>query len=398
MDLTSQTDSGQAEKPDNAGAALPSIDDAINSAMGGESTKPEPEAKASEPSTSARPERDAKDDADVAGDKSDREDANAPETPTDAKEPAKADAPQASKPLDAPQHWPADRKQAFQGLTDEGKRAMLALARDLEGGFTRKSQELGDKARFADSVQQLFSPELRQQLAQQGANEVGFIQYLTRLQAFSAHDPVSYVRYAMQNLGVRPEQLFPQAQPQQPVQPQSDIDDLLADPAVKDLKAQLSEIQKWKSEREKSEAEWVQRQAEARRKQEHENRQVVVRTIGDFRSAIDDHGQLKYPHFDRVSKQMGALMDTDPEISVMPDGPEKLAAAYDRAVWAVPALRDASLEAAKAAAVADAQKRADAARAKAVTAVKPSSGVPALRARTSSLDDAITDAFGRAGL
>lgn len=86
---------------------------------------------------------------------------------------------------------------------------MLAMARDLEGGFTRKSQELGDKAKFADAVQSLFPAEMRQQLAQAGTNEVGFIQYLTKLQRFSSEDPVNYIRYAMQNLKVRPEQLFP---------------------------------------------------------------------------------------------------------------------------------------------------------------------------------------------
>lgn len=91
-------------------------------------------------------------------------------------------------------------------------------------------------------------------------------------------------------------------------------------------------------------------------------------------------------------------MDTDPDISAMPDGPAKLEAAYDRAVWAILSLRDAKIEAVKATAAAEAQKRAEAARAKAVTAVKPSSGVPAQRARISSLDDAINAAFSQSGL
>lgn len=403
MDLTTQTASGQDDKPDNAGPALPSLDDAITAALGGEAEKP-----AAEPQTAAEPkspdQAKAKPDTST-GDTHGQEDAKPQPRPADDKDQTKADAPEASKPLDAPQHWPAERKQAFQGLPDDAKRAMLAMARDLEGGFTRKSQEVGDKVKYADAVRGLFSPEMRQQLAHVGTDEVGFIQYLTRLQQMSARDPVGYIRYAMDSLRVSPEHLFPQSpKTQQPATQQAksadeaELDDLLKDPAVKAMEAKLAHLEGWKNEQESREADAARRRDEAARNQYAQHVQSIQNAVSQFRQSLDDNGQLKFPHFDVVSRQMGALMDTDPEIAAMPDGPAKLEAAYDRAVWAIPSLRAQRLDAERATAAADAQKRADAARAKAVTAVKPSSGVPATRSRVSTLDDAITQAFSQAGL
>lgn len=80
---------------------------------------------------------------------------------------------------------------------------------------------------------------------------------------------------------------------------------MLADPAVKDLKAQLAEIQAWKRQKEESEVEYQQRQAAAARQQQVQHVQEISRTVSEFRAAIDDHGQLKFPHFDVVQRQMG---------------------------------------------------------------------------------------------
>lgn len=401
MVLNPQSDSGPEK--DNAGPALPSIDDAIAAAMGGEEVKAgsdikEPEVK--EPAKAETPKPDK-----IAGDKAADEDATPPAKDAKAEEPKAADdKPEgdASKPLEAPKHWPAERTKAFNGLPDDAKRHMLALAKDLEGGFTRKSQELGDKAKFADAVKGLFDDRTRQALAQKGSDEVGFIQYLTNLQRFSADRPADYIVYAMKQLGVRPEHLgLSPPQQQQPAQQQptpEEEEELYVDPAVKALRAELADLKKWKGEREAHEANQVRQRDEADRTQRTQQVQSLQRTVGEFRAALDDHGQLKFPHFDAVQRQMGALMDTDPEIAALADGPAKLEAAYDRAVWARPDLRASLLDQEKAKAAADAERRANATKARTAVAVRPSSGVPAERIRATSLDDAITGAMSRAGL
>jgi hypothetical protein len=95
---------------------------------------------------------------------------------------------------------------------------------------------------------------------------------------------------------------------------------------------------------------------------------------------------------------MGALMDADPELSKMPDGPDKLKAAYDMAVYARKDLRQSFIEAEAQKKIQEAQKKRDAERAKKVTSVKPAAGVVSTKPKTNSLDDALSQAMSKAGL
>lgn len=297
--------------------------------------------------------------------------------------------------LSAPKHWPEADKQAFARLPKEGQEIALKLAKNLEGGFTRKSQELSDKGRFADSIRGLFDDTTRQQIQAAGTDEFGYIRYLHSLQQTASRDPVGYLKWAMQRLGVTPEKLFgPQVQ-QQTGQPQGQqpdpLADLLVDPKVSQLEAKLAALQNVI-------------ETEQRQKAEAERARVVNITnslntqIRSFREALDDHGQLMYPHFDAVQKHMGALMDTDPDLAQMQDGPEKLQKAYEMAVWARPDLRQSFIEAEAQKKVQEAQKKREAERAKKATSVKPAAGVVATRPKAKSLDDAINEAVGKHGL
>lgn len=371
----------------DAGGSSNSLDAAIgaalSAAMGDEpepSSDGEPDASAKE---TAGNERDGEDAA--AAPKADARPNGKPPVPPNGKD-NKADA-----KFEAPKHWPEADRKAFAGMPQEAQQIIRRLARDLEGGFTRRSQELSDKAKYSDAVRSLFDDQTRNFIAQSGANELQYIAYLRNLDNYSRRDPAGYVKWAMNALGVRPEHLGIPAQPQPGQQPaQPDLDALLADPKVKQLEEQLAALKGEWSQRQNQERSWYQNQIV-------QHRQGLQNMAASFRNALDESGQLAYPHFDTVHRHMGALMETDPQLAAMPDSPEKMKAAYDMATWARPDLRQSLVEQEAAKRVQAAEKARDVQRARSVTAVKPSAGVSVSNMKPKSLDDLIRDAMGKHG-
>ena len=382
MDLRDQAESG----PDtgNAGTADDrnefSLDDAISKAIGGESDASQSPAPAKAQETTGKNDQLTE----YAGAK----DAPAAEAKPEAAQEGNADR------EEAPQHWPAERRRAFAELPRGAQEIVKGFVKDLNAGFTRKSQELSDKARFADGVRSLFSDVDRAEMQRYGADELQSFAVLVRLNQFAQQNPVEYVKWAMHHFKVTPDQLFPQQQgnPQQDAKPAQEpgLDDLFQDPRVNALQSELASI------KQQIEAEQA-RQRDAVQQQQVGHVNTLKSAIGTFRSAIDDSGQLRYPHFDQVSRAMGALMETHPRLSGMPDSFEKLDFAYRMAVMADPELSSPIIESQVAARLAEEQRRQEAERAKRVGGVRAPLGAPTTRPKTASLDDAIGAAITQAG-
>jgi hypothetical protein len=383
-----EADGASGPTEGNAATAGKSLDDAISAAIGAsdEGSSASVQSKPNDGSNEV-------DTTEVAGDKPGGEKAPKPKEANKLESGKDTGAHEAPKVFEAPKHWSEADRSAFAGLPDDAKGIVTKLAKNLEAGFTRKSQELSDKARYADSVRGLFNDADRQQMAQAGTDEVGVMHYLLGLQRFATQKPVEYLKWAMQNLRVTPDMLgLPQTNQPGPEKPDEDIEALLRDPKVSALEAELAELKKWRDEELSSRKQNEQRTFATQV-------QSIQSAISEFRSAIDDDtGQLKYPHFDTVQRHMGALMDTDPDLVKMPDGPEKLQKAYDMAVWARPDLRQSFIEQEAQKRVMDEQKRANAERAKRATAVKPAVNVASSKPRATSLDDAIETAMSNHGL
>ena len=312
------------------------------------------------------------------------------EAPKEGTEPEKAKAPET---FDPPQHWPEADRKAFAGLAPEAQAIIRRLSRDLEAGHTRKSMELTDKARYAEAISGIIDDATRMQIRGSGMNEAQYFAYLNDRQQHAARDPVGYVKWAMQNLGVTPAHLDLPTSPAPAQQPAAnhELEALLADPKVKQLESELAQVKGYLTE---------QQQAQLRAQQYHrmQAEQQLHGIANQFRTALNDAGQPLYPHYDQVSQMMGALMETHQELARMPDSPEKMAKAYDMAMWARPDLRASLQEQEVSKRVAAAEKAREAARAKAITAVKPSPGVVAQSAKPKSLDDLIRDQMSQRGL
>lgn len=375
----------------NAGKASSGLDEAITAAFAASESPSETEVRPDRSAESSKVEETAPE-TESAGDDAKGEKAPQPKTANKLESTKDTGAQEAPKVFEAPKHWSEADRSAFAGLPDDAKGIVSKLAKNLEGGFTRKSQELSDKAKFADGVRGLFNETDRNQLVQAGTDEVGVMRYLLDRQRHATTDPVGYVKWAMQALGVPPDKLgFSQASKPDEQKAPDDIEALLRDPKVTDLEAKLAKLEQWKTERETYE-----------QRQQREAYQLaqdgINRAFADFRSEQDDAGQLKYPHFDTVMPQMGALMQTDPDLLGMPDTPDKLEKAYDRAVWARPDLRQSFLEQEAQKRTQETEKRQAAERAKRVTAVKPAVNAGTSKSRHGSLDDALSAAFSKHGL
>mgnify|MGYP003654237812 FL=1 len=381
MDLTDKTtesgpDTGNAGSSKDSGVSL---DDAISKAIaGGEEEKIESPAHGNE----------------GAQDKQPAEDAGRSEPAKDGKEAEAAPAGDAEA-TEAPKHWPEERRQAFAGLPKEAQSIVKGFVKDLQGGFTRKSQELSDKARFAESVSSLFSDSDRAEMQQHGASDLQAVGTLVKLNQFAKSRPAEYIKWAMQHFGVGADQLglsrgTEQQKPSDDADTQA-LEDLLTDPNVKLLKSELDQIKARIADRDAQDF-----AAEQQRRQGSVN--ALRNAVGTFRTQLDDTGQLQFPHFDQVSRAMGALMETHPKLSQLPDSYEKMEKAYRMAVMADPELADPVIESEVSRRLTARQKQDEAERAKRAGGIRTPLGAPASRPKPASLDDAIAAAMSQAGV
>lgn len=297
--------------------------------------------------------------------------------------------------LEAPKHWPQKRRDAFQRYATANPdfvRDWLDHTKELEGEFTRKSQEHAEHRKFAETVRELFAPEQRQVMQQNGVSEVDAIKWLTQLDGYARRDPAGYAKWFMQQAGLTPQQLFPefgQATAQNGQGDPADAD--WQDPDVIKLREELGSLKAQQSQYQA----WIQQQETAQR---HERQQTINRTIQQFVESKDESGSPLYPHFAEVEDRMAWELNNNPELQSLPIGVEKLKAAYDLAVWANPTTRQAMLDAQLSAQQQEAQRRQAAERAKAAQTLKPkvASNAGAQKAPPTDLKSLIRDAASRA--
>ena len=278
--------------------------------------------------------------------------------------------------IDAPQDWRADQRERFAKLPDEAKSLVLEQYKDFQGGFTRKSQELSEQARYAEAVRSVITDDHRRQLALAGMDEIGGIKRLVALNDMATRDPAGYMRWFIQQAGIQPEQLIPLAE----------VQDEYIDPTVAKLQKELSELKNG----------W-QQFANA---QQQSAWSSAVSYIQAFAAAVDEAGNPTHPHVNRVADTMTALLSSAPR-DRMGNPALSLEDAYQRAVRADPELYGEALKAAEQKALAKVESERKAAVDKAKKAGRHGvSGAPPGKgeAKPSSLDALIEQAMDAAGV
>ena len=273
--------------------------------------------------------------------------------------------PEAPAPLDAPQDWRADQREKFAKLPDDAKALVLEQYKDFQAGFTRKSQELSSRARYAETMHGEFEP-YRAEMAQAGLDETGTLRGLLSAYRMFKTDPVGYLRNVAQSAGIDINQLT-----------QEQETDQYIDPATLALQRRLEAVERARAE----EAEQAKSRAF----------QAKYGEAQAFAAATDEAGNLRHPHFARVQDTISAFVGAG----------QSLEDAYKRAVLSDPELHGEALKAAGE----KARKAMEAERQAAVEKARKSgrhnvSGKPPAKgeARPHGLDAIISQAFESTGV
>lgn len=297
---------------------------------------------------------------------------------------AKPDAAKPSTAMSPPAHWDAGKREAFGKLPPDGQKIVLDLAKASEAHLTRKSMELAEDKRFADGVRSLVTDDIRADMRAAGVDEVSGIKALLDLHRAYRSNPASYVRRVAVMSKLDPRSIFPELhggqQADQGEQPP-------ADPRFTQLQETIQALQGKVGgfERERQEA--------ARRQQETLE-SAAGDVIAKFRTATDEGGGLAHPHFEEVKDEVAQLCATHPRLKNITDMGERLAQAYETAVYARPDLRSQIVETETQRKAAEARRQADVDKARrAQPAIKPTPGIASGKPKMNSLDDALSHAM-----
>ncbi len=274
----------------------------------------------------------------------------------------------------APAHWDAEKREAFGKLEPEARKVVLGIAKDFEAGFQKRSTELAEHRQFSEEVRGLITDQHKSQLQSAGLSEAQGITHLIKLNDFATRDFGGYVRWALNQAGVTPAQLFPElatAQPTPGVDPGQQLQPghpgyvppQQQEPAV-DPNHPLLEAVRQLHGRVQSFEEREQRTQE----------DATVDSIVRFREATDDQGNPTHPHYARVQKTMVGLVANHPDISRIPDATQRLERAYELACLSDPEIKGEMVDAEVAKRSAERQQQEDLDKAR---RAKPAAPAPA---------------------
>ena len=235
--------------------------------------------------------------------------------------------------------WSDDVKTKFSTLDRGLQQFLLDRHSELEGDYTKKTQEIGDTRRRYEKLDEVLKP-YDEIAKRQGADLAPHIAQALQLYMQVTRDPLSVVKnYVMANK-LTPEQLgLVGADPNE-------------DPAIGSLRSQL---------------ELTQRElANLRQGQVQQNDVQLTDQIRAFKDAKDESGNLKRPYFDKVRHLMAPLVEQG----------KSLDDAYNDVVWTVPEHRQAAEKATLEKAEKEAKKEADKARMEKVRKAKTAETLP----------------------
>lgn len=298
--------------------------------------------------------------------------------------------------LDAPKHWPKDRRDQFALLPDEAKRIILERNKEANIAVTKAQQEAAQARRTHEAYSGLFTDDHKRQMREAGMDEFGAVRYLVQQHDALNRDPVGFIKAVIANAGIKPEQLFgPQAPGQQPAaQPPAPDEAEWVDPAVAKALERLARLEEQETAR--------QRASEQHRQGEQQRfNRWFAEQCNAFENAIGDDGNPKYPHLPAVINDVIRLVQSDPAAkSLLLSRPaEALEKAYNQALRLNPQTYQEQLDAeiARRLAEHDAQNAVKKAQAAATRKGSPGASGQAQAGRMSR-DEAIAKAMRDAGL
>jgi hypothetical protein len=272
---------------------------------------------------------------------------------------------ESEKTIDVPS-LSAEQREEFAKLPPGLQRFIADRHRDMQSDYTRKTEEVAKERTKYQELETAFEP-YRDELSMQGTTPAQAAARLLAAQRVLTRDPINGLKWLSQNLGVDLRQLAPQP----------DKDEEFLDPQVKALKDEVSSLK----------AQLGQFSVGIQQSKQSEAQKIIE----DFKSAKDESGNLKHPHFD------------NPEVKAVISGligqGKTLTEAYERAVYVLPEVRTKIAEEAAKAAQAEVTKKAEEARKLKLAAAKTaaqtirSRGTADDKRESGSIEDALRAAM-----
>ena len=242
---------------------------------------------------------DAESDADAETEDAAAEDADSEDDAEDDAESAIA----------APDDWTDEDRAHFDKLDATGK--TWALARDAAvRDAVRERDEAKARADAGSELDSVVEP-IRENLRMAGLQPAAYMQRLVSIGQSMDRDPAGTLKWLASQYRLDANTLGGQM-----------ADEYEADPQ---LQAQIAPLRQ----------QIAQMSAALNQRQQQEQAQqtaAVSSAITNFQQAKDEKGQARFPYFERVKGQMGALLNSDPALAAMADYPKALGISYDRAI------------------------------------------------------------------
>lgn len=238
--------------------------------------------------------------------------------------------PASKDPLDAPSHWPEDRRRSFYSLPDDAKRVVLDRNKEANVAITKAQQEAAKYRRASETIHSMFTDDHRSQMASAGMDEAGAIRYLLQTHDAMNSDPVGFMKSLVQRTGITSEQLF--GAPQQPATSQPQEPPVWRDPDVVAVENRLAEMQRIYAQ----DLSNREQQAKAYKQNEELRRQKWLQEQCDaFENTIGDDGNQKYAQLHAVMGDMANILRSDPAYGeILYSNPQAaLEKAYNQALW-----------------------------------------------------------------
>ena len=249
--------------------------------------------------------QDTEDEPEVPSGDPEIQDDTPPEEPVE--EPASASEEDSETPQErseAPEHWSQEDRKMFDELDEGAQEFLLRRHKQMEGDYTRKTQENAEAIKVGKLLDEGMDPAVRADLRRIGVDNESYLQQMMQWHHMSLTDPAAFARNVVQQLRLDPAQVFG-LKPGEAPQP--------ADPTTQRIEAVENRLN----------AEQVDRQNKA-----IEETQAAVNA---FKDEKDDAGNLLRPHFEQVRKVMAQFVTIDPNMTMQD--------AYEAAVFKDPELR-----------------------------------------------------------
>jgi hypothetical protein len=216
------------------------------------------------------------------------------------------------EPIDAPQHWSKEFKEKFEKLPPEGQHIFMDRYKELESDYTKKTQNLAQFRKRNEAFDELFRP-FRDDFQRAGMDDIAATRQLLSAHKYLRQNPKEAINWLAGQYGVNLSEVTANDTAE---------DDYASDPQIKEMRQQIAQLQNT-----------LKTNAQVQQQNEVATTQSL---IDDFANAKDPDGNLKHPHFEAVRETMGRFVKSG-EAKSLDD-------AYDKAIYAIPEIRQKMLD------------------------------------------------------